>query len=149
MSTKNGSHFYVNELNIHSKVDLERLPPPRVCLVPHVQRCNYRVACYKKADQPVFEKPKPYDQRIGWEKTGDDGILEPIWTVGPILPPCLIDILAQKEDLDTESANRNNSTSGIEDDGRFEPDDEEEGEINEIDFEDLFSDDDDEGDGHE
>ena len=134
-------------LNIHFKVDIERLPPPKVCLIPHIQRCNYRVVCYKRADQPMFEKHKPHDQGIGWEKTGDDGVLEPIWTVRPILSPSLTDILAQREESEMEEVYRNNSNSGVEEDGYYERDDEEEMEIHEIDFDDLFSDDDDDDDG--
>ena len=130
-------------LSLHSKVDLERLPPPKVCLIPHVQRCNYRVACYKRADQPIFERPKPYDQGMGWEKTVDEGVLEPIWSVGPILPPSLIKILAQRDELEKEKFYRNNnSETMVEEDGDYDRD-EEEMEIQEIDFDDLFSDDDD------
>ena len=65
-------------LSLDSEVDLERLPPPKVSLIPHVQRCNYRVACYKKADQHILEKPNPYDEGMGWKKTHDNTVLEPI-----------------------------------------------------------------------
>ena len=60
-------------LDSNSKVDLERLPPPKVCLIPHVQQANFRVACYKRVGQPILERPKPYDQDMGWEKTMDEG----------------------------------------------------------------------------
>ena len=134
-------------LSLHSKVDLERLPPPEVCLIPHVQRCNYRVACYKRADQPIFERPKPYDQGMGWEKTVNKGELEPIWSVGPILPPSLIEILAQRGESEKGKLNRNNNSETVDkEDGDYECDDEEEMEIQEIDIDDLFSDDDDDDD---
>lgn len=70
-------------LDSSSKVDLDRLPPPKVCLIPHVQCANYRVACYKRADQPIVEKPNPFDQGMGWEKTIEEGVLEPVWTMDP------------------------------------------------------------------
>jgi hypothetical protein len=74
----------------------------------------------------------------------DEGVLEPLWTVGPILPPSLVEVLAQKAESEeqealekeTDYADKNSETV----------DEEEEIEIEEIDFEDLFSDDDDDGD---
>lgn len=111
-------------LSLHSKVDLECLPPPKVCVIPHVQLSSYRVACYKRADQPIFERPKPCDQGIGWEKTVDEGVLESIWSVGPVLPPSLIEILAQREESEKEKLYRNNnSETVVEEDGDYECDD--------------------------
>ena len=128
-------------LSLDSKVDLERLPPPKVSLIPHVQRCNYRVACYKRADQPILEKPNPYDEGMGWKKTHNT-VLEPIWSIGPILPPSLIEILVQREE--TEKALRNiESESVMKEDRYYEHDDDEEMEIQEIDFEDIVSEDED------
>ena len=86
------------KLTIKSKVDLARLPPCQDSLIPHIQRVNYRVACYKRAHQPIFSRPKPYDAGQGWEKTGR-GFLEPVWTRGPILPSSLTDLL---ETVDTD-----------------------------------------------
>lgn len=112
-------------LDSKSKVDLERLPHPKVCLIPHVQRANFRVACYKRADQPIFERPKPYDQGMGWEKMVDEGVLEPVWTVGPILPSSLVEVLAQKaeseeqEALEKEADNTNNSKTVDEEGGEY------------------------------
>jgi hypothetical protein len=80
------------KLTAKSKVDLARLPPCQSALEPHVQRVNYRVALYKRADQPLLEKPKPYDERQGWIRT-DQGVLEPLWSRGPVLPTSLVDFL--------------------------------------------------------
>ena len=55
-------------LNIKSKVDLARLPPCKDSLIPHIQRVNYRVACYKRAAQPNFSRPKPHDVAHGWQQ---------------------------------------------------------------------------------
>ena len=79
-------------LSVYSKVDLARLPPCRDSLLPHIQRVNYRVSCYKKAHIPIFELPKPYDEDQGWV-IGETGIIEPLWTKGSILPQSLIDLL--------------------------------------------------------
>ncbi|KAK5921446.1 hypothetical protein CgunFtcFv8_025151 [Champsocephalus gunnari] len=110
-----------------SKVDLERLPPPKVCLIPHVQRANYRVAFYKRADKAIIESPKPHDPGMGWEKTGEEEVLEPVWAIGPD-PPSLVEVLAQRAESEV--------------DGEYEHEDEEL-EMEEIELEDLFSDDED------
>ncbi len=137
-------------LDSKSKVDLERLPPPKVCLIPHVQRANYRVACYKRADEAMIETPKPYDPGMGWEKTGVEELLEPVWTIGPFLPPSLVEVLAQRAESEEQAAldnvadsnnnNNNNNLSVGEEDGEYEHNDEDEV-LKEIDLEDLFSDD--------
>ena len=77
------------ELSMRSKVDLSRLPPCRDNLVPHIDRVNYRIANYKRAHQAIFWRPNPYESRQGWEKT-EEGVLEPVWSCGPILPPSLV-----------------------------------------------------------
>ncbi|KAF3841374.1 hypothetical protein F7725_007236, partial [Dissostichus mawsoni] len=112
-----------------SKVDLERLPPPKVCLIPHVQRANYRVAFYKRADKAIIESPKPHDPGMGWEKTGRGGVLAQ---------------RAESEEhaaLDKVTDYANNNLSVGEVDGEYEH--EEELEMEEIELEDLFSDDED------
>ena len=58
-------------------------------------------------------------------------MLEPVWTIGPILPPSLVEVLAALDKV----ADSNN-----EEDGEYEQNDEDE-ELEEIDLEDLFSDD--------
>ena len=47
------------KLTSKSKVDLVRLPPSHSILKPHVQRVNHRVAMYKRAEEPILEKPNP------------------------------------------------------------------------------------------
>ena len=65
------------KLTSKSKVDLIRLPP-----------CH-RVALYKRADQAILQKPKPYDDEHGWEKTQKE-----CWNrCSPVLPMSLVDIL--------------------------------------------------------
>ena len=51
-----------------SKIDLARIPPCQDSLIPHCQRANHRLACHKRANQPIIEKPKPYDMDQGWQK---------------------------------------------------------------------------------
>ena len=80
------------KLRTKSKVDLSRLPPCRDNLIPHINRVNHRLAIYKRAENPVFWCPKPYDPGQGWEKS-DEGILEPVWSCGPVLPSSLIDLV--------------------------------------------------------
>ena len=85
-----------------SKIDLARIPPCQDSLIPHCQRANHRLACHKRANQPIIEKPKPYDMDQGWQKV-ENGSLEPIWSRGPIIPMSLIDLLDSTDwDLDDE-----------------------------------------------
>ena len=88
-------------LSMKSKVDLARLPPCQDSLVPHVQRVNHRLACYRRASLPIFERPKPHENNQGWLKT-DKGALEPVWSNGPILPLLLVDILAVDNDNESD-----------------------------------------------
>ena len=73
------------QLTVKCKVDLSRLPPCRDNLVPYI----WRVKWAEKAD---FWRPKAYDPGQGWQKT-EEGILESVWSCGPVLPPSLIDLL--------------------------------------------------------
>jgi len=47
---------------------------------------------YKRADQAILQTPKPYDDGQGWRRT-TEGVLEPVWSCGPVLPTSLVDIL--------------------------------------------------------
>lgn len=89
-------------LNHDSKVDLARLPPCKNSLLPHVQRVNHRLTCYKKANIPTFERPKPYETNQGWI-LGENNNIEPLWTRGSILPQSVVDLLEtskKEEDID-------------------------------------------------
>ena len=92
------------KLTIKSKVDLSRLPPGHATLKPHIHCVNHRVALYKRANQAIFEKPKPYDEAQGWTRS-EQGVLEPIWCYGTVLPSALVDILdtAGEDSEDEES----------------------------------------------
>lgn len=83
-----------NKLTCKSKVDLARLPPCSNSLKPHIERVNYRVACLKRADKPIFDAPKPFEEGKGWRKN-DTGDLEPIWSYGDILPPSIVDLVEE------------------------------------------------------
>ena len=79
-------------LTAKSKVKLSRLPPCRDNLAPHIQSLNHCLACYKRADQAIFWRPKKHDPGQGWEKN-DSGSLEPIWSSSPKLPVSLVDFI--------------------------------------------------------
>ena len=104
-----------------------RLPPCQDSLIPHVQRVNHRVACYRRAAEPIYECPKPHDKGQGWLKT-DEGVVEPVLLIGPILPPSLIDL------LDTQDTENDQGQQACVDAEPY-PD-----ETMEIDHDDLFTD---------
>ena len=92
----------VNEqLTLRSKVDLSRLPPSRNCLIPHIQRTNYRLACIKQANHAIHWTPKPYESEQGWKRS-DNGLIEPVWSCGAILPPSLVDVLDEVQQINEE-----------------------------------------------
>ena len=43
----------------NSKVDLARLPPRRRALCQHFKRVNYRVAQWKRSNDPMVDMPSP------------------------------------------------------------------------------------------
>ena len=108
------------KLTSKSKVDLARLPPCHSALKPHVQRVNHRVALYKRADEAILEKPKPYDEGQGWMRT-DEGVLKQVWSCGPVLPTSLVDLLdtgerEQEEEEEEEGEDELDSDNFIEND---------------------------------
>jgi len=68
---------------------------------------------------PHINSPSPFDCNQGWEKTSENRMLEPIWSCGPILPLSLVDMVEKQIEEVEESKN----------------------EDIEIDYEDMFSDD--------
>ena len=79
-------------LSTKSKVDFSKLPPCQDSLIPHIQRVNHRVAQFKKAGIAIDDQPKPFDEDQGWIKN-ERGEIEPVWSVGQVLPTSLVDIL--------------------------------------------------------
>lgn len=90
-----------NDLTKNSKVDLSRLPPCHDSLMSHIYRVNHRLACYKRANVPMFNKPKPDDENQGWCRN-ETGMLEPLWTTGSILPQSLVDLVDGTNDDDDD-----------------------------------------------
>ena len=93
------------KLTSKSKVDLARLPPCQSALKQHVNRVNHRICLYKRADIPILEKPKPYNQGQGWTRwtRTNEGVLEPLWSSVPVLPKSLVDLMGTvEEQLDGE-----------------------------------------------
>ena len=80
------------KLTSKSNVDLACLPPCSSALRPHIQQVNHRVCLYKRADDPIVQKPQPCGEGQGWVMT-PAGVLEPLWSYGPVLPDSLVDLL--------------------------------------------------------
>ncbi|KAK2183014.1 hypothetical protein NP493_328g05006 [Ridgeia piscesae] len=97
------------KLTSKSKVNLAGLPPCHCAVKPHLKRVNHRVALYKRADESILEKPKSYDDGQGWMRT-EDGVLEPVWSCGAVLPNSLVDLLdtgnrEEEEEFDFDDYN--------------------------------------------
>jgi hypothetical protein len=76
-------------------IDLSLLPPCRAALKKHILRCNYQAYIWKHAHVSFPSLPSPIG--CGWTKS-EDGFLHVDWIDGDILPPSLIDILANDEE---------------------------------------------------
>ena len=80
-------------------VDMGTLPPCRKCLIQHVRRVNYQVSIWKSSHIAEPNIPVPSD-RHGW--TWVNGVLEPLWIDGQVLPQRLADILQDTIDADSD-----------------------------------------------
>ena len=80
------------------KVDLACLPPCNSALRPHIHRVNHRVCLYKRADDPIIQKPQPCDEGQGWVMT-PAGVLE---SYGSVLPDSLVDLLVTPDEDNAE-----------------------------------------------
>ena len=109
-------------LTTKSKVDFARLPPCLSALKPHVQRVNHRVCLYKRANEPICEKPNSYDEGQGWIKT-EEGLLEPLWSCGPVLPTSLVDLLETIDDQEEAETDREDEETDSSDFSSDESDD--------------------------
>ena len=100
-------------LSADSKVDLTRLPTCKTLPLPHVQRVNCRLYCYKKANISIFEWPEPYNNKQGWVQ--ENTIIEPLWSKGIILLQSVVDMLDSSRD-DEEQDELENMTDYDDDD---------------------------------
>ena len=88
--------------------------PCKQSLYPHIRRVNYRVAQWKRAHTPMVDIPPATSH----EWVYSDGYTEPLWSEGPVLPSCLLDILAGVNEDDTSDdglAGDDASDDGLED----------------------------------
>lgn len=85
-------------LSIKLRVDFSRLPPCQDSLFPTFSRWTIEwpvtsgLSLPSGGVEPTFWWSKPYDEVSGGRRDG--GILEPVWSCEPILPPSLIDLFA-------------------------------------------------------
>lgn len=89
-------------LNADHNVDLSTMPPCRQTLEEHIKRCNFQVAIWKRALEPIEDAPAASDGH-GWVDV--DGVLEPLWSSEEeklILPPEIVDFLEHLPDSDDD-----------------------------------------------
>ena len=76
---------------------------------------DHRVALYERAEEPILEMPKPYDDRQGWTRN-DDGVFELVSFCGPVLQNSLVDLLDigdREEEEDDEEEDEHESGTSI------------------------------------
>ena len=74
--------------------DTSSIPPSHVCLAEH---SNFQTAIWKRAHLPEYDIPAPTDGH-GWEI--NEGVLEPKWNSGDILPQNIVDLLLEEGDFE-------------------------------------------------
>lgn len=90
-----------SSLKKSSNVDLSSLPPCQSSLQQHIRRVNYQVGIWKRAHIYKPNIPSPISGH-GW--TVEDGVMQPKWMEGDMMPQELIDILEETiEETDSES----------------------------------------------
>jgi hypothetical protein len=113
----------IDEIQKCGNIDLSKLPPCKMSLVPHCRRANYRAAQFKCAHLNYPDTPHPKDH--GWIPTDEsisinenvstnEHVLEPVWSEGPILPDRLIDLVTEdnsSSDSDEEEDEDNGDDS--------------------------------------
>ena len=79
-------------------MDMGTLPPYRKCQIQHVRRINYQLSIWKNSHiaQPSIPVPS---ERHGTTRV--NGVLEPLWIEGQVLPQRLADILMDTIDDDS------------------------------------------------
>ena len=83
-------------INIDRNIDLSLLPPCRKDLLQHIRLANYQIAIWKRAHLPKPTVPKPTDGN-GW--TTINGIIQPLWFEGPVIPA---NIAAEDDTLESD-----------------------------------------------
>ena len=73
---------------------------------------NHRVTLYKRADEPILEKPNSYVDGQGWIWP-DDIVLEPVWSCGPVLPNSLVDLLDTGDREEEEEEEKENEEGRV------------------------------------
>jgi len=96
------------DLKSVKKVDLGKCPPCRRSLNPHSRRANYRVAQWKRSHIVSPDIPLPSPQH-GW--VWENGLLEPVWSDGPVLPESLYDIVTSTTNELTEDSDSDDLVS--------------------------------------
>ena len=110
-----------DKIKLTKNIDFSKLPPCKKVLHQHINRVNYQIRIWRLAHIHNPDIPDP-NETHGWILI--DGILEPFWCTGNILPDPVADLLddtMQDEDGSDES-------DDDDDDGEFDgEDDDEEG----------------------
>ena len=83
-------------------VDLSTFPPCKRVLLQHMKRVNFQVCIWKRAHERYPEIPSPLDH--GFYINAESDKLEPLWFDGDVIPKVLVDVLAEEEIDENESA---------------------------------------------
>lgn len=101
-----------------TNVDMGSLPPCKQSLIQHIHRVNHQVGIWKRAHIPNPDTPKAFDGH-GWKM--EDGLLQPIWYAGLMLPQALADIALDTIDTTAEEDSDSDTDEFINIEPEFDP----------------------------
>ena len=91
------------KLDASLNIDIARLPPCLQCLEKHIRRVNFQVAIWRRAHVAEYDVPDPTNGH-GWIL--QNGLIQPLWTSGDVLPiqlePVLERVVEHTPDTDDE-----------------------------------------------
>ena len=103
-----------NKITRKSKIYLYRLPPCKLSLYPHINRENFQTGRLKLSHVKCPQVPSPSPDH-GW-LISEDGLLEPQWTSGDILPQQLVDVINPASGADHVSDSSDGESNEVESD---------------------------------
>ena len=104
-----------SKLDPSKAIDLASLPPCGKTLLQHIRRSNLQSGVWRRALENFLEVPDVTNH--GWVVV--DGILEPLWCEGDLLPDELVDLLEENNNSESEEEESANECD-VDDDSDYD-----------------------------
>ena len=88
----------LNTIHPSKKFETALIPPPKTSLLEHCKRVNFEVGKWKRSHIQYPFIPSPFADN-GWRQE-ENGILQPVWYQGDMLPQSIINELSSDTEID-------------------------------------------------